>query len=106
MRRILSCLIIGMRARSWMGEIGGRFVPPVHILDATLEEEAAIPLRLLLMFSFESAQPHVQGMRTLGNVYIDIIQQEGEKYARDMWQSLNAKLKDEELSRLKERNRF
>ncbi len=41
---------------------------PAHFLDGTLAEEAATPLRLLLMFSFDRPEtPHVQGMRTLGN---------------------------------------
>ncbi|KAF8901050.1 ribosomal protein S5 domain 2-type protein [Gymnopilus junonius] len=86
-------------------------VPPAHFLDATLEEEAAIPLRLLLMFSFDSDEPHIQGMRTMGNGELTVPQlgellKEGEKYARQIWQSLNAKLKEEELGRIKERNKF
>ena len=44
-------------------------VPPTHFLDATLPEEAATSLRLLLMFAFDPLgqdSPNVQGMRTLG----------------------------------------
>ena len=48
---------------------------PAHFLDATLAEEAATPLRLLLMFSFDKPEtPHVQGMRTLGNGELSIDQ--------------------------------
>lgn len=41
--------------------------PPTHFLDATAQEEAASPLKLLLIFSFQDAQHAVlQGMRMLG----------------------------------------
>lgn len=40
---------------------------PVHYLDATAQEEAATPLRLLLVFSFPPSAPaDVQAMRMLG----------------------------------------
>jgi hypothetical protein len=40
----------------------------IHLLDATPQEEAAVPLRLLLMFSFDSKDTvNLQGMRMLGN---------------------------------------
>lgn len=42
-------------------------VLPAHYLDAILQEEAATPLKLLLMFSFPpSAPPDVQAMRIIG----------------------------------------
>jgi len=87
-------------------------VEPTHFLDATLAEEAATPLRLLLMFSFDKPEtPHVQGMRTLGNGELSLTQlaellKAGEKYTRDMWSALNAKLKDEAAGKLKERTKF
>ncbi|PPQ90261.1 hypothetical protein CVT25_013086 [Psilocybe cyanescens] len=88
------------------------FVSPVHFLDATTQEEAATPLRVLLMFAFESEQSvNVQGMRTLGGSDLTSTQlaellKDGEKYARDIWQSLNTKLKEENIGRIKERNKF
>jgi exosome complex component RRP42 len=39
----------------------------VHYLDAIPQEEAATPLRLLLVFSFASPSPTLQGMRVLGS---------------------------------------
>jgi len=43
-------------------------VSSVHFLDATSQEEAAMPLRVLLMFSFDSSQSaNVHGMRTIGS---------------------------------------
>ncbi|KIP04195.1 hypothetical protein PHLGIDRAFT_60586, partial [Phlebiopsis gigantea 11061_1 CR5-6] len=40
---------------------------PASYLDATSVEEAATPLKLLLMFSFPpSSEPQLQGMRLLG----------------------------------------
>lgn len=42
--------------------------PMVHYLDAILQEEAATPLRLLLVFSFPPASsPNLQAMRVLGS---------------------------------------
>jgi hypothetical protein len=42
-------------------------LPPLHYLDATSAEEAATPLRLLVMYSFPAhATPRLQGMRLLG----------------------------------------
>ncbi|KJA22089.1 hypothetical protein HYPSUDRAFT_139661 [Hypholoma sublateritium FD-334 SS-4] len=87
-------------------------VEPTHFLDATLAEEAATPLRLLLMFSFDKPEtPYVQGMRTFGNGELSTTQlaellQAGEKYTRDMWTALNSKLKDEAVGKLKERTKF
>lgn len=41
--------------------------PPVYFLDASLPEEAALPLRLLLMFSFSTPSTgSLQGMKLLG----------------------------------------
>jgi hypothetical protein len=42
-------------------------------VDATLQEEASTPLRLLLMFSFASLQsPDIQAMRLLGGGEINL----------------------------------
>ncbi|KDR74126.1 hypothetical protein GALMADRAFT_43304, partial [Galerina marginata CBS 339.88] len=81
------------------------FFHPVHILDATGQEEAATPLRVLLMFSFDSSHSSsIQGIRTLGTIDLPSTQlaeliKEGEKHARGVWNSLNAKLKEEDLGR-------
>ncbi|KIM41699.1 hypothetical protein M413DRAFT_18712 [Hebeloma cylindrosporum] len=89
-------------------------VPPTHFLDATLPEEAATSLRLLLMFAFDPSRhdsPNVQGMRTLGTGELEVSQlqeliKQGEKYARYIWTALNTKLKEESLGRLKDRTKF
>lgn len=48
-------------------------VPPIHYLDATIQEEASTSLRLLLMFSFASpSSPDIQGMRLLGGGELDL----------------------------------
>ncbi|KAF8720784.1 hypothetical protein AX14_010771 [Amanita brunnescens Koide BX004] len=80
-------------------------VPPAHYLDATSPEEAATPLKLLLIFSFPSSSTSMlQGIRMLGPGELDLkitqgLVQEGEKYARELCASLDAKLKEEELRR-------
>jgi exosome complex component RRP42 len=88
-------------------------VSPTYFLDATLPEEAATPLRLLLMFAFDPSQsePYVQGMRTFGTGEVAISQlrdliTQGEKYAQRIWVALNAKLKEETVGRLKDRAKF
>ncbi|KAF9477451.1 ribosomal protein S5 domain 2-like protein [Pholiota conissans] len=87
-------------------------VQPSHFLDATQTEEAATPLRVLLMLAFDTPYPtSVLGMRTLGNGELTAAQiaellKAGEKYAREIWTSLNAKLKEETMNRLKERSKF
>ncbi|KAG6909404.1 hypothetical protein DXG01_000705 [Tephrocybe rancida] len=86
---------------------------PAHFLDATAQEEAAAPLKLLLVFSFQDAGAAViQGMRMLGPGELtssnlkDLIKA-GETYARDLFTALNAKLKDEDVRRnQKARERF
>jgi exosome complex component RRP42 len=106
----------------------------VHFLDATTQEEAAIPLRLILIFSYPTGSPAaLHGMHLLGTgdtdlaqieslvkvsrcsalpkkrhnpIYV-LTQKDGEKYALQMCSSLNANLKDEELRRTeKARLRF
>ncbi|KAJ6463966.1 ribosomal protein S5 domain 2-type protein [Mycena sanguinolenta] len=85
----------------------------VHYLDAILQEEAATPLRLLLVFSFPPASsPNLQAMRILGSGELESSQirefvASGEKYAQKMWTALNAKLKEEDVRRgQKARDRF
>jgi len=80
-------------------------ISSIHLLDATPQEEAAVSLRLLLMFSFDSKDTvYLQGMRMLGNSELALDQLsslivDGEKYAREVYHSLNGKLKDEDLRR-------
>jgi len=79
-------------------------ITPSHFLDATLTEEASTALRLLLVFSFpESSDPKLQGIRTLGTGELTSKQlsefiQAGEKYAREIWNGLDAKLQDGDKS--------
>ncbi|KAK7042495.1 RNase-PH domain-containing protein [Favolaschia claudopus] len=87
--------------------------PWVHYLDAILQEEAATPLRLLLVFSFPpNSIPNLQAMRVLGSGELETAQirdsvSSGEKFAQKMWDALNAKLKEEDLRRgQKARDRF
>ncbi|KZP12456.1 ribosomal protein S5 domain 2-like protein [Athelia psychrophila] len=90
-------------------------LPPIHILDATLPEEAALPLQLLLAFSFppSPSAPEVCAMRLLGSgADLDVkaigeLVKAGESYARTIYDSLNAKLASEEARRgVKARERF
>jgi exosome complex component RRP42 len=90
-------------------------------LDATTQEEAAAPVRLLLIYSFSAKSPAMlHGMHLLGAGDVDLARietllkvrdaflsnaphlhhpQEGEKYALEIYTALNAKLKDEDLRR-------
>ncbi|KAG6841655.1 hypothetical protein C0991_008640 [Blastosporella zonata] len=78
---------------------------PTHFLDATAQEEAASPLKLLLVVSFEDAGPAVvQGMRMLGpgeltSSQLKELVKVGETYARNLFIALNAKLKAEDIRR-------
>ncbi|KAH9939766.1 ribosomal protein S5 domain 2-like protein [Epithele typhae] len=88
-------------------------LPPIHILDATLAEEASIPLRLYLMFSFVPSQPPtLQSMKLSGPGELNIAQlkssiSDGEKYARELFNALETKLRDEDTRRtVKARDRF
>jgi exosome complex component RRP42 len=78
---------------------------PAHYLDATLPEESATPLKLLLVYSFPSpSNPTLQGMRLLGpgELSLGAVQdfvREGERYARELSTSLEMKLKEEEVRR-------
>ncbi|KAG2040265.1 ribosomal protein S5 domain 2-type protein [Suillus americanus] len=88
-------------------------LPTLYFLDATLQEEASVPLKLLVFYSFPSdATPLLRGMRLLGTGVSDLVQiksllKDGEKYARNVWVALEGKLKDEDLRRTqKARERF
>ncbi|KAF8267534.1 hypothetical protein EI94DRAFT_1801540 [Lactarius quietus] len=78
--------------------------PGVHFLDATTQEEAAAPVRLLLIYSFPAKSPAaLHGMHLLGAGDVDLTQieslvKEGEKYALEIYTALNAKLKDEDCA--------
>ncbi|KIK47702.1 hypothetical protein CY34DRAFT_104383 [Suillus luteus UH-Slu-Lm8-n1] len=88
-------------------------LPTLHFLDSTLQEEASVPLKLLVFYSFPlDATPMLRGMRLLGTGVSDLVQvksllKDGEKYARNVWVALEGKLKDEDLRRNKKaRERF
>lgn len=88
-------------------------LPTSHFLDATLQEEASVPLKLLVLYSFQSdTPPLLRSMRLLGTGVSDLVQvksllKDGEKYARIVWTALEGKLKDEDLRRnQKARERF
>ncbi|KAJ8591266.1 hypothetical protein M405DRAFT_814586, partial [Rhizopogon salebrosus TDB-379] len=78
-------------------------LPTTHFLDATLQEEASVPLKLLVLYSFPSdAAPLLRSMRLIGTDVTDLVQvksllKDGEKYARNVWTALEGKLKDEDL---------
>ncbi|EKM51311.1 uncharacterized protein PHACADRAFT_129196 [Phanerochaete carnosa HHB-10118-sp] len=86
---------------------------PIYYLDATPAEEVATPLKLLLMFSFlAGASPNLQGMRLLGPGEAQLVQlknfiTEGETYAKELFNALEAKLRDEDVRRnQKARDKF
>ncbi|KAF8072168.1 ribosomal protein S5 domain 2-type protein [Lyophyllum atratum] len=86
---------------------------PAHFLDATAQEEAASPLRVLLAFSFPPSAPGViQAMRMLGPgelvpAQLKDLLKVGEQYAREMFTALNTKLNEEDVRRnQKARERF
>ncbi|EPT02256.1 hypothetical protein FOMPIDRAFT_1160450 [Fomitopsis schrenkii] len=88
-------------------------LPPTHFLDATSSEEGSAPVKLLLTFSFPSNQPtSLQAMRMIGSGELLLAQMksllaDGEKYARDLFQALEAKLRDEDVRRnVKARGKF
>jgi len=90
---------------AWPVSVTLNLFPGVHFLDATAQEEAATPLRLILIFSFATGSPaSLYGMHLLGTGDTDLAQieslvKDGEEYAQAIYMALNAKLKDEELRR-------
>ncbi|KAF8484128.1 ribosomal protein S5 domain 2-like protein [Russula emetica] len=98
---------------AWPLSVTLNLFPGVHFLDATTQEEAATPLRLILIYSCSAGSPAaLHGIHLLGTGDTDLAQieslvKEGEKYVLQIYASLNAKLKDEELRRTeKARLRF
>ncbi|OCH89972.1 ribosomal protein S5 domain 2-like protein [Obba rivulosa] len=88
-------------------------LPPVHFLDANVHEEASVPLRLLLAFSFPpNSSANLQAMRLLGPGELDLAQMKsliayGQKYAKDLFTALEVKLREEDTRRnVKARTRF
>lgn len=88
-------------------------MPPTYYLDATPQEEASTPLRLLLAMSFpKSASSRLQATRLLGPGEIELSQikrliQEGEKHGRELYSALEAKLREEDVRRnQKARDKF
>ncbi|TFK25832.1 ribosomal protein S5 domain 2-like protein [Coprinopsis marcescibilis] len=80
-------------------------VPPNHFLDATTSEESAVPLKLLLVFSFASIEvPTIQAMRFIGtgetsSPELRQLIKEGQRYAADTFKALQSKLKAEDVRR-------
>ncbi|KDQ20856.1 hypothetical protein BOTBODRAFT_100718 [Botryobasidium botryosum FD-172 SS1] len=78
-------------------------LPPTHFLDASLQEEQSVLSRLLLFFSFPQPSPTstLYGTRFIGpnelpfNMLKPLVK-DGEKYARELAEALNKKLKQEE----------
>ncbi|KAF8588477.1 ribosomal protein S5 domain 2-like protein [Ramaria rubella] len=76
-----------------------------HFLDATTQEDAAVPVRLLLVFSCESSgPPTLQGTRMIGSGEMGFSQLKtlvtaSQKYAKELVAALNAKLQSELLRR-------
>ncbi|KAL7278157.1 ribosomal protein S5 domain 2-like protein [Trametes coccinea BRFM310] len=88
-------------------------LPPTHFLDATLPEEASVPLRMHLTFSFGTPNSaNLQSMRLSGPGELDLNQikayiADGEKYARELFNALETKLREEDIRRnVKARDRF
>ncbi|KZT30239.1 ribosomal protein S5 domain 2-like protein [Neolentinus lepideus HHB14362 ss-1] len=88
-------------------------VSPIYYLDATLQEEASTPLRLLLALSFPKTEaPTLKASRLLGPGEVELSQikalvQDGEKHAGELFAALEAKLREEDVRRnQKARDRF
>ncbi|KAG8215822.1 ribosomal protein S5 domain 2-type protein [Butyriboletus roseoflavus] len=84
----------------------------VHFLDATLQEEASVSLRMYVMYAFPRGKPILQTFRLVGSEVSTMDQirdliKHAEPYARNAWTGLEAKLKDEEARRgVKAREKF
>ncbi|KAH9981621.1 ribosomal protein S5 domain 2-like protein [Russula compacta] len=93
------------RQDAWPVCVTLNLFPGVHFMDATTQEEAATPTRLILIFSFPAGSPaalhgmHLHGTGTSDLAQIESLVKEGEKYALEIYTALNAKLKDEERRR-------
>lgn len=76
-------------------------LPTMHILDATHAEEQAVPLKLVLIYSFATISTQKEGefmgMRLLGPgqvpmAYLSGLIQEGETYAKQLVSALNVQM--------------
>ncbi|KAG2017575.1 cytidylyltransferase [Coprinopsis cinerea AmutBmut pab1-1] len=86
-------------------------VPPIHFLDASSREESAVPLKFLLIYSFEkdgkgdkTERPVLRGMRFIGpgEVKAEEVKgmvESGKKYAQETFKALNQKLASEDSRR-------
>ncbi|KAF8556704.1 ribosomal protein S5 domain 2-like protein [Imleria badia] len=97
---------------SWPVCVTLNVLSSVHFLDATLQEEASVPLRMYVMYAFPRGRPILQTFRLVGpevstmDQIRDLIKR-AETYARNAWVGLEAKLKDEEARRgVKAREKF
>ena len=54
-----------------MRQVSAKLLPK-YFLDATSQEEAAIPLRLFLLFSFSPSGTRLQSMRLMGDGEIQL----------------------------------
>ncbi|KZV65722.1 ribosomal protein S5 domain 2-like protein [Peniophora sp. CONT] len=97
----------------WPVCVALNLLPPMYYLDATSAEEAATPLRLLLMYSAPAhATPRLQGMRLLGSGEVNLgliksLTSSAQPYAVELAGALRGKLKDEDLRRTdKARHKF
>lgn len=87
-------------------------LPDMHFLDATPQEETAVPLRMHVMYAFPGGKPVLHSLRMAGVGTSDMTQvktlmKHAEKYARHMWSGLEAKLREEETRRgIKAREKF
>lgn len=84
----------------------------MHFLDATFQEETAVPLRMHVVYAFPGGTPVLHAVRIVGSETLDMAQtksllKHAEKYACSMWTGLETKLRDEEARRgAKARERF
>ncbi|KAH7920315.1 ribosomal protein S5 domain 2-like protein [Leucogyrophana mollusca] len=96
--------VLGGR-EAWPVCVTLNLLPSLHFLDASLQEESSVPLRLHTMFSFPpTAAPCLQTFRLIGpgvtnSTHIQSLMKDGEKYARNIWSALESKLKDEDIRR-------
>ncbi|KZS99998.1 ribosomal protein S5 domain 2-like protein [Laetiporus sulphureus 93-53] len=97
----------------WPVSVTLNVLSPIHYLDATLTEEASTPVKLLLAFSFpRDSPPRIQAMRLLGPGELSLEQTksliaDSQKYASELFNSLESKLCDEDIRRnIKARDKF
>jgi len=97
---------------SWPVCVTLNILSNVHFLDATVQEEAVVPLRMYAMYAFPGGKPILQTFRLIGTETSTMDQISGlikhaETYARNVWTGLETKLTDEEARRgIKAREKF